>query len=221
MQEFWDFFNQKASSLLQREVSFRKMFEYLDQIQGDVIIVETGCVRNRDPWAMTGEGHSTLLFDHYINCRKDDSKVFTVDINPQAIEVCRSLVSSKVTVHEGDSVAYLNALTKQLRGIGRHINLLYLDSYDVDYNYWYPSAAHHLKELTAAWRAIDPSTLVVVDDCPMSANLLAGADGQFQLDRFYKPIVGGKGRLVAEFAEEVEAKMVFSHYQHAWNGFQG
>ena len=112
-------------------------------------------------------------------------------------------------------------ITKQLRGIGCHINLLYLDSYDVDYNYWYPSAAHHLKELTAAWRAIDTSTLVVVDDCPMSANLVAGADGQFQLDRFYKPIVGGKGRLVAEFAEEVEAKMVFSHYQHAWNGFQG
>jgi hypothetical protein len=219
MQEFWDFYNQKASSLLQREVSFRKMFEYLDKVQGSVIIVETGCVRNRDPWAMTGEGHSTLLFDQYINCRKDGSKAFTVDISPQAVEVCRSLVSPEVTVHEGDSVAYLNSLTKQLVGIGRHINLLYLDSYDVDYNYWYPSAAHHLKELTAAWRAIDTNTLVVVDDCPMSANLVANADGQFQLDRFYKPIVGGKGRLVAEFAEEVEAKMVFSHYQHAWNGF--
>jgi len=219
MNDFWVFFNQISTTLLQREISFRKIFQYLDNIQGQIIIVETGCVRNSDPWAMTGEGHSTILFDKYIASRNDGSMAFSVDLNPQAVEICRSLVSSNITVHLGDSVAYLSSLSNQLLSNGKQINLLYLDSYDVDYNFWYQSAAHHLKELTAVMRAINLNTLVVVDDCPLNANLIVNNDGQLDLDHFYKPIVGGKGRLIAEFAEKVDAKMVFSHYQHAWNGF--
>lgn len=219
MNSFWEFFNEKSESLLQREMSFRKMFEHLDSINKPIVIVETGCVRSANPWAMTGEGHSTLLFDAYTKCRSDGSHVYSVDINPEAVRVCRSLVSENVTVHEGDSIKYLNTLTKSLADKDLQIDLLYLDSYDVDYNYWFPSAAHHIKELTSAWRAISERTLVVVDDCPLSANLVSDSNGQMKLDRFYKPIVGGKGRLIAEFAEAVDAKMVFSSYQHGWIGF--
>ncbi|MEI6188174.1 MAG: hypothetical protein WCP46_06725 [Alphaproteobacteria bacterium] len=195
------------------------MFEYLDLIIGKIIIVETGCVRNPDPWAMTGEGHSTLLFDQYVKKRNDGSMVFTVDINPESVAVCRTLVSNNVTIYEGDSVSYLNNLSQKLLSEGHFINLLYLDSYDVDFNYWYPSAAHHLKELLSARRAINSNTLVVVDDSPMNANLVLDNEGTYHLDKFYKPIVGGKGRLVAEYADQVGAKTLFSHYQHGWNGF--
>jgi len=219
MNEFWKFYNNVAPQLLQRESSFRKMFDHLDTISNPVNIVETGCVRNPDPWAMTGEGQSTLLFDKYVSLRNDGSRVYSVDISPDAVRVCKSLVSKNVTVHEGDSVGYLNNLTKILISNGEAINLLYLDSYDVDFNYWFPSAAHHLKELTAAWRAINKNTLVTVDDCPISANLVFDANGQYTLDKFFKPIVGGKGRLVAEFAELVGAELAFSGYQHGWKGF--
>jgi len=217
--DFWQFYEKCSEKLLQREVSFRKMFRYLDSVDGPVVIVETGCVRNPEPWAMTGEGQSTLLFDRYINVRDDGSVAFSVDINPEAVAVCRSLVSDKVQVHEGDSVAFLDRLTRQLTEQGKRIDLLYLDSYDVDYNYWFPSAAHHLKELLAVRRSVEPQTLVVVDDCPVSANLVGDSEGRLQLDRFYRPIVGGKGRLVAEFAEQVGANLVCSHYQHGWSGF--
>ena len=220
MNLFWKFFNEKAETLLQREVSFRKMFEHLDSTTNKpIVIVETGCVRNANPWAMSGEGQSTLLFDAYVKLRNDGSHVYSVDINAEAVQVCKSLVSEHVTVHEGDSVRYLNTLTKTLVEKNQQIDLLYLDSYDIDYNYWFPSAAHHIKELTSAWRAISENTLVVVDDCPLTANLVSDSTGQIKLDRFYKPIVGGKGRLVAEFAEAVEARMVFSSYQHGWIGF--
>ena len=37
--EFWRFFEDTANMLLQREPSFRKMFEYLDAIPGEVLIV--------------------------------------------------------------------------------------------------------------------------------------------------------------------------------------
>lgn len=219
MGEFWTYYNEVAAKLSQREHSFRKMFEYLDLIIGKIIIVETGCVRNPDPWAMTGEGHSTLLFDQYVKKRNDGSMVFTVDINPESVAVCRTLVSNNVTIYEGDSVSYLNNLSQKLLSEGHFINLLYLDSYDVDFNYWYPSAAHHLKELLSARRAINSNTLVVVDDSPMNANLVLDNEGTYHLDKFYKPIVGGKGRLVAEYADQVGAKTLFSHYQHGWNGF--
>ena len=219
MGEFWTYYNEVAAKLSQREHSFRKMFEYLDLIIGKIIIVETGCVRNPDPWAMTGEGHSTLLFDQYVKKRNDGSMVFTVDINPESVAVCRTLVSNSVTIYEGDSVSYLNNLSQKLLSEGHFINLLYLDSYDVDFNYWYPSAAHHLKELLSARRAINSNTLVVVDDSPMNANLVLDNEGTYHLDKFYKPIVGGKGRLVAEYADQVGAKTLFSHYQHGWNGF--
>jgi hypothetical protein len=219
MNDFWKFYDTIAVQLLQREVSFRKMFEHLDSEPGSIIIVETGCVRNPDAWAMTGEGQSTLLFDKYVTSRNDGSRVYSVDISAEAVKVCKSLVSQRVTVHEGDSVGFLNQLTKTLIDNEQSINLLYLDSYDIDYNYWFPSAAHHLKELTAAWRAITSNTLVTVDDCPLSANLVTDSNGQYILDKFYKPIVGGKGRLVAEFAEQVGAKLAFSGYQHGWKGF--
>jgi hypothetical protein len=219
MSDFWSFFNEISLELLQRENSFRKMFEHLDAVNKPVIIVETGCVRNPDAWAMTGEGQSTLLFDKYVSLRNDGSRVYSVDISSEAVRVCKSLVSKNVIVHEGDSVEFLNNLTKELNAKGEVINLLYLDSFDVDYNYWFPSAAHHLKELTAAWRAIDTHTLVTVDDCPLSANLVIDTKGQYALDKFYKPIVGGKGRLVAEFAEKIGAKLEFSGYQHGWRGF--
>ena len=34
-----------------------------------------------------------------------------------------------------------------------------------------------------------------------------------------KPTIGGKGFLVHEYAEDVGAKVIFSHYQTAWNEF--
>jgi len=219
MNNFWDFYNSISDKLLQREISFRKMFEYLDKLSGPIVIVETGCVRNPDPWAMTGEGHSTILFDQYINYRNDGSVGYTVDINPESVSVCKQLVSDNIYVHEGDSVNYLNKLSMDLFAKGTSISLLYLDSFDVDYSYWFPSAAHHIKEFLAVKRAIDPNTLVVVDDCPVSANLVMNSNGNYDFDKFYKPIVGGKGRLVAEFAEQVGAKQEFSHYQHGWSGF--
>ncbi len=54
-----------------------------------------------------GDGQSTLLFDKYIQSRGNGSKVFTVDIDPVAINICKNLVSDNVDVFTGDSVKYL------------------------------------------------------------------------------------------------------------------
>jgi hypothetical protein len=143
--------------------------------------------------------------------------LYSVDINPDYVELCQSLVSSKVTVTASDSVAYLDVLTRQLAARQARIHLLYLDSFDLDYTYWFPSACHHLKELLAAWRSIDRSTLVVVDDCPIEAHLVQTKEGT--LDTLREPAVGGKGKLIAEFARQVGVEPLFRNYQAGWVGF--
>ena len=213
--EFWAFFNSAAApNLALREKTFRKIFEYLDSQVGEVTIVETGCARQAGNWA--GDGQSTVLFDRYITARDRYSKCYTVDISPVSVAECRKLVSSRVQVTQQDSVQYLGALTKELRGYNA-INLLYLDSFDIDWIYWQPSAIHHLKELLAIRPVIDEFTLVVVDDCPQNINFRPEPDGRAVV--IGAPSVGGKGRLVAEFASAVGAQMEFADYQAGWTGF--
>jgi predicted O-methyltransferase YrrM len=187
------------------------MFEYLDQYPEPVVIVETGCTRKPGNWA--GDGQSTVLFDQYVLSRKDGSQVHSVDIDPEAVRICKTLVSDNVSVNVGDSVAYLHKFARS----NSHVHLFYLDSFDVDWNYWFPSAAHHLKELVAIQPILKSDTLVVVDDCMLSGNLLPTEPANYQV--IGTPQVGGKGRLVAEYANQVGAKPMFLEYQVGWTGF--
>ena len=100
--------------------------------------------------------------------------------------------------------------------------MFYLDSFDVDWRYPYPAAAHHLKELTAITKILHRDTLVVVDDSPAIGNLTQNEHGPAPAWKILKspaPTIGGKGCLVHEYASHVGAKLVFSHYQAAWNKF--
>jgi len=213
---FWDFFDNEASAkLLHREKTFRKIFEYLDKIPGPINIIETGCVRETNNWG--GDGQSTILFDNYISQRDNESICYTVDNNPRSVNACKSLVSSRVSVNLSDSVSFLSNLSKKFIEESKKVNFLYLDSYDLDMNYWYPSAAHHLKELLAIIKVLKQDTLVVVDDCPLNVNYIAGVDNHAIF--ISEPAVGGKGRLIAEYAIACNAKLEFSDYQAGWTGF--
>ncbi len=69
---FWNWFNAEAGPRLAlREISFRKVFAYLDSINGPLTIVETGCARAQGNWA--GDGQSSVLFDKYLECRGEGS----------------------------------------------------------------------------------------------------------------------------------------------------
>jgi len=212
---FWSFFNDVAAPrLAHREDTFRQTFQYLDRFPAPITIVETGCVRTRDNWE--GDGQSTVLFDRYVSARGAGSHCFSVDISPTNVALCRAIVGENVSVTASDSVTFLNVLTRQFVAQQVKVNLFYLDSFDLDHIYWFPSAAHHLKELVAAWRAIDKETLVMVDDCPQSAQIYRVKDTTHSA---LPPFVGGKGRLVAEFAHEVGVQPLFSNYQAGWIGF--
>jgi hypothetical protein len=214
--EFWNFFNQEAAGPLGvREKTFRKIFEYLDQISHPLIIVETGCARSPGNWQ--GDGQSTVLFDKYISLRDAESVVYSVDISPNAIARAKQSVSPRVQFTQDDSVKFLKQLAGRLADESKTIDMLYLDSFDLDWVYWYPSAVHHLKELCAAMRSIRKDTLVAVDDSPLDGPFITQSPSQLHF--VSAPTVGGKGRLVAEFATACGAKLEFSEYQAAWSGF--
>mgnify|MGYP001312928063 FL=1 len=218
--KFYEFFDNVKDQLGIRKSSFTKIFQYLDKMNGPINIVETGCLRIKDNFK--GDGQSTLLFDKYTQCREEKSKVFTVDINPKATEVCRSVVSNNVEIHTGDSVKYLIDLMPKLKREGQKISLFYLDSFDVDWQSSDRSAAHHLKEVTAIINYISEETLIVIDDAPILAPMKI-EDNKISPIMDHpapKPFVGGKGYLVNEFAYANKATLYFSDYQTAWFNFK-
>ena len=219
--DFYKWFNNISPKLGQREISFKKIFKYLDTQPTPIIIVETGCVREQDNFL---DGQSTLLFDKYTLSRGENSKVYTVDINPKSTKICKETVSKNVEITTEDSVRYLNNLAGNFLKKKTKVSMFYLDSFDVDWRYPYPSAAHHLKELTSIIKVLCEDTLVVVDDSPASGNLTRTENEPNPTWKILTlpsppPTIGGKGFLVHEFAAHVGAKLVFSHYQAAWNKF--
>jgi len=218
--KFYEFFESIKDKLGIRKTSFTKIFQYLDKIEGPINIVETGCLRIKDNFK--GDGQSTLLFDKYTQYRGGKSKVYTVDINPKATEVCKSVVSDNVEIHTGDSVKYLTELMPKLKKQNEKISLFYLDSFDVDWQSSDRSAAHHLKEITAIINHISEETLIVIDDAPILAPMKID-DKKLSLITEHpapKPFIGGKGYLVNEFAYANNATLYFSNYQTAWYNFK-
>ena len=222
--DFYKWFETIAVKLGYREISFRKIFEYLDNQPTPIVIVETGALREEGNFL--SDGQSTLLFDKYTQFRCDNSKVYTVDINPNVTNLCKQIVSDKVEIITGDSVGYLNSFSKSLIKSNKQLSMLYLDSYDVDFRYPFPSAAHHLKELTSSIRMLQKNSLVVIDDAPAnipSNSSILKTNNIFRckckIKNISKSTVGGKGLLINEYAVQIGAKLLFSHYQTGWNEF--
>lgn len=222
--DFYKWFETIAVKLGHREISFRKIFKYLDNQPTPIIIVETGSLREEGNFL--NDGQSTLLFDKYTQFRGDNSKVYTVDINLNVTNLCKQIVSDKVEIITGDSVGYLNSFSKSLIKSNKQLSMLYLDSYDVDFRYPFPSAAHHLKELTSSIRMLQKNSLVVIDDAPanipsnykiLKTNKIFRC--KCKIKNASKPAVGGKGFLINEYAVQIGAKLLFSHYQTGWNEF--
>src|SRR6516165_8484320 len=74
-------------------------------------------------------------------------------------------------------------------------------------------ALHHMKELVAISTLIGPQTLVVVDDSPLEASIVLSPKTVRLLSR---PIVSGKAKYVADYAETIGLAPVFTGYQAGW-----
>ncbi len=209
--DFYKWFNDILPKLEKRKVSIKKTIDYLETLPNPIIILETGCLRKLDNYA--GDGQSTLIFDKYTQYRGNGSKIFSVDINEENVNFCKKIVSDDVNIERDDSVKFISNFYKKLNN-NEKLSLLYLDSFDVNWDYPFESSAHHLKELVAAIRYINDKTLVVVDDAPINLVGYRDEDNNFKLIK--ETNIGGKGYLVHEYAKAVGAEIYFSHYQVAY-----
>lgn len=177
-----------------RRPGFECMIDHLRKCQFP-LIVETGISRQEDNFF--GDGMSTLIWDAV--CNEIQGTVQCVDIDPEACRFAKDRTTDKTMIYCGDSVKFLAAKEVEYDKLTRKIDLLYLDSYDIDINNWHPSAQHHIYELLAIKNALRPGSLVAVDD-----NLII--DGK----------VIGKGTYVADFMQRVGKPMIYQGYQWIW-----
>lgn len=187
-----EFENEYKSKLAHRGEGFEFIFKYLlNQYNNSkwISIVETGTARQKGNWQ--GDGQSTLLWDFLLtDCF---GLCATIDISPDYIDTAKVQVvnQDKFCFITDDSVHALNEWSKP-----SEIDLLYLDSFDLDVTNILPSALHHLMELTSIYGKLKPGCLIAVDDCLNDAV--------------------GKHVLIDMFMKKIGVDPIFKGYQTVW-----
>ena len=167
--------------LNERADSFKEVFRLCKE-RGVKRIVETGTCRTGD-WI--GDGCSTVLFGHY--AASVGGKVTTVDIDSQAISLCKSLTtvySGCIEYVVGDSIEFL-------RGVDYSVELLYLDSYDFGPHIVKESQEHSLEEAKAAFHNLSDRAIVVIDDCKLPSGGKGGLSVPWLLRNGFELVFGG------------------------------
>ena len=188
MTQFLEYFdNNYSNKLSKRSKTFRKLFELLEEKNKEsYLIVETGCARGTNNY--DGDGMSTVLFDKFINFH--NGLVISVDIDEAHCNLARSLVSEQTEVYCSDSVKFLWNFN-----YFPPIDLLYLDSFDINFNRPHLSMLHHMKELCAIIGKLEKGAIIAIDDnTPKS----------------------GKGNYIADFMKDLGYKKIINEYQIAW-----
>jgi hypothetical protein len=165
-----------------REHAFRTITASLPK---NCVIVETGTVRTLGNWS--GDGQSTIVWNEF--AERLDGQVWTIDIDATGAELVEQLRLSHTVAVTGDSLDMLEKLNVD------RIDLLYLDSFDIDWQNPAPSAQHHLNELHTALHLLGEGSVVAVDD----------NEGDV-----------GKGMRVAEFMNSIDAEQIVDGYVQAW-----
>lgn len=173
-----------------RAEGFDMLFQSLQALRRSLLIVETGTLRLPGNWE--GDGQSTFMFDALV--RESGGVLISIDVTNESVDSARKACSSATQLITNDSVSALHALTQV---VSKQIDLLYLDSFDLDPKDPLPSAIHHALELTAVRPLVGPGTVICVDDYAVGSK-------------------GGKGMIVERFLSNIRAKVLYSGYQKIW-----
>jgi len=181
---FLEKFNKEMSPKLARRANTSREIIQLLNEKKNVTIVETGTIRQENNWEW--DGQSTLIWDAYV--QYNGGRVFSVDIDPKAVELAQRSVSKQTTVTCGDSIKFLRDFPDK-----NEIDLLYLDTVDAHL----PEAGkHHLFEFIQVWSSLKKGCIIAIDDV-LDANQ-------------------GKHVLIAHFMSEMGYYPSVFGYQIAW-----
>jgi hypothetical protein len=129
----------------------------LSRLERAVNIGETGCVRDENGWI--GNGNSTMMWE-WIG-KKTGGDIFSIDISPDNVNLARR-IAPRVNYYRNDSVHMLSHPELDVKL--RHLDLLYLDSYDHNPPFGL-SELHHAGELAACYERLPSGCMIAIDDC--------------------------------------------------------
>lgn len=153
---------------------------------------------------------STRLWDAYV--LQFGGAFWSVDLSPERrLRLLRDM-SFRTHLEVSDSVEFLEQWVEG--HAGDRANLVYLDSWDVDWQDPLPSAAHGLAEWRAVLPALGQGSVIVIDDTPKGPDWLPESERTacvaFHDDVGVWP---GKGALVLkEIAEDDRFEILWHEY---------
>jgi hypothetical protein len=165
-------------------------------------IVETGS----SAWGV----NSSLLFDSYVN--SFGGHFDTVDKRLVPLLTLHGKVTAKTSMYCDDSVKFLNKII----ATRDKLDLVYLDSWDVDWYSPLPSSYHGLNEMMAILPLLVKSHgMLLVDDTPADPTIFSKETGieQSVFETFYNNygIFPGKGGLILNYLRGANIGTVIQH----------
>jgi hypothetical protein len=134
-------------------LTFSKLFKEMEGLKNPFIL-ESGI-------ASAGT-NSTYLFNEYI--KKYGGFFWSVDINKSLVDLHKGNMCPATQLICDDSVSFFNNWAKS----HNVANVIYLDSYDLDFYNPLPSGNHGLSEYKALIPVIKKNTLLLIDDTPIN-----------------------------------------------------
>ena len=137
-----------------------KVYHYFNSLNRPINILETGCGHHE---CSEKFAPMTYLFADILNTLKGGS-LLTVDLNEDHLNKCKEITkdfSDIIDYRLGDSVEVLRNLNEDFI---KSLDLIILDSYDLNLFNPNPSAIHHLQELLALYNRINKNCLIAIDD---------------------------------------------------------
>lgn len=150
---------------------------------------------------------SSRLFDALI--RYLSGTFYSVDINPSASRDLIYQHDKQTFFFVDDSV---NFLKNRLGALTSKVDLFYLDSFDVDWEYPLESARHGISEFEEIKRFIKPGTILIVDDTPSTIEYIPKKFQQIALDfQNCYGVLPGKGALILKELQKIKNAEVLLH----------
>lgn len=195
----YSLFSGKGTSRHINHLTFKTLFQNIKSPK-NLVILESGI-------ASRGT-QSTYLFNELV--RKYGGQFWSVDNDPNLVAMHRGNMCPATQLICDDSVAFFKRWTAE----NHRADVIYLDSYDLDFYDPEPSGKHGLAEYNALIPAIDKDTLMLIDDTPISPEWL-DTRGQMYTDMvdFYRDtgIMPGKGMYVLDQVNNAEK--IIHNYQ--------
>ena len=182
-------------------LTFRELFKQMDN-KKNLNILESGI--------SSAGTNSTYLFNEYI--KKYGGKLWSVDINKNLIDTHQGNMCPGTTLVCNDSIKFFNEWCNTHKGV--QADVIYLDSWDLDWYDPHPAAMHGLNEYLSLLPSYNKNTLLLIDDTPSSPYWIDTRDKLFDdMIKYYinKMELPGKGQYILNVYKN--ANVLLHNYQ--------